>query len=176
MALDIAVIRAGHDFGPWTGAAEIGDFLRALIDEKNDELHLRMIFHDGVRDVVEQGRLARPRRRNNQTALSHAERRHQIHDARGVAVRDRLELDLAIRVDRRQLLEWPQPLILRRLFAVDLIEANQLRAAVPAAGLAVNPHAVAQREAPNDFRRHKNIVRRLDEIPFRVAEKTKPFA
>src|SRR5882724_2100494 len=173
VTFDIAVVRAGHDLGLRTGTAEIGDFLRTLVDEEDDQVHLRMVLHDGIRDVVEQRRLAGARRRNNQTALAHAERRHQIHDPRRVAIRHRLELDLPVRIDRRQLFEWPQPLILRRLVAVDLVEPGQLRPAIPPPGLAVNPHAVAEREAPHDFRRHENIVRGLDEIAFRVAEKTK---
>jgi len=83
-----------------------------LVDEQDDQVHLRMVLHDGIRDVVEQRCLAGARRRDNQTALAHAERRHQIHDPRRVAIRHRLELDLPVRIDRRQFFERTQPLIL----------------------------------------------------------------
>jgi hypothetical protein len=53
VALDVAVIRACHDFSLRAGAAEIGHFLRAFIDEENDELHLRMIFDHRISNVME---------------------------------------------------------------------------------------------------------------------------
>ena len=133
------------------GAPEIGDFFRPFIDQENDQLHLRMIFHDRVGDVMQQGRLAGARRRDDQTALAHAERRHQIHDPRGVTIGHGFELDPLVRVDRRQLFERPQALIFRRLVVVDLEQPGQLRAAIAAAGFAVNPHAVAQAESAARF-------------------------
>src|SRR5213078_3371000 len=51
MALDIAVVRTRHDFRLGTGAPEIGYFLWALIDQKYDQLHFRMILDDRIRDV-----------------------------------------------------------------------------------------------------------------------------
>src|SRR5207249_4048630 len=53
------------------------------------------------------------------SALAHAEWRHQIHDPRRVAIRHGLQLDLLVRVDRRQFFERPEPLIFGRLFTVD---------------------------------------------------------
>ena len=103
-------------------------------------------------------------------------RRHQIHDPRGVTIGHGLELDPLVRVDRGQLLKRAQVLILGRLFVVDLEQAGQLRAAIAAPDFAVNPHPVAQLKAPHDFRRDENILRRLDEVAFRVAEKTETFA
>src|SRR5207247_2167676 len=35
-----------------------------------------------------------------------------------------------------------------------------------------NPHSIAQRKTSHDFRRHENILRRLDKIPLRIAQKT----
>ena len=176
VALDIAVVRARHDFGLGTGAPEIGHFFRPFIDQKNDQIHLRMILRHRVGDVMQQRRLARARRRDDQTALAHAERRHQIHDARGVTIRHRLELDPLVRIDRRQFFERPQALIFGRLFVIDLEQTGQLRTAIAAAGFAVNPHPVTQSKAAHDFRRDENILRRLHEIAFRIAQKSEAFA
>ena len=79
--------------------AKIGHFFRALINQENDQDHLRVILGDRIGDVMQQSCLACARRRDNQTALAHSQWRHQIHDARGVTVRHRLELDPLVRVD-----------------------------------------------------------------------------
>ena len=79
------------------GAANIGHFLRPLVDQKDDQFHLRMIFHDGVGDVLKECRLAGARRSDDQTALALAERRHQIHDPRGVTIGRRFQLDPLVR-------------------------------------------------------------------------------
>ena len=100
VTLDIAVVRARHDFRQRTRAPKIRHFFRTFVDEENDQLHLRMILDDRVGDVMQQRRLAGAGRRDNQTALSHSERRHQIHDARRVTIRHGLELDAPVRIDR----------------------------------------------------------------------------
>jgi hypothetical protein len=68
-----------------------------------------MIFDDRIGDMMQQGGFAGAWRRNDQAALSHAQRRHQIHDSRRIAIRDSLELDPSIWIDRRQLFKWSQP-------------------------------------------------------------------
>ncbi len=171
-----AVIRAGHDFRCRMRPAKIGHFLRAFIDQKNDQLHLGMILDDRIGDVMQQRRFAGARWSDNQSALAHAERRHQIHDSRRVTIRHGLELDPLVRIDRGQLFEWAETLIFRRLFAVDREQLGQLRTAIAAPGFAVNPHAVAQSEAANDFRSDENVLRRLHKIAFGIAQKTEAFA
>src|SRR5207237_9665875 len=114
--------------------------------------------------------------RNNQTALAHPERGHQVHDSRRVTIGDGLEFDPLVRINSRELLERSQALILRRIFAIDREQLDQLRPAIAAAGFTVNPHPVTQGEAADDFRRDKNILRRLDEVAFRVAQKTETLA
>ena len=73
VALDVAVVRAGHDLRARDGALDFGDFLGALIDEQDDELDLGMIFHHGLGDVLEQGGLAGARRRDDEAALAFAD-------------------------------------------------------------------------------------------------------
>src|SRR5450432_2533407 len=75
VALDVAIIRTGHDFRTRAVPAKIRYFFRTFIHEENDQFHLRMIFDDRVRNVMQQGRLAGARWRDNQTALAHTEDR-----------------------------------------------------------------------------------------------------
>src|SRR5436309_6148531 len=98
---------------------------------------------------MEQRGLSGARRGNDYTTLALAQRRHQIHDPRGVTVGDRLELDPLVRVDRSQLFERPQSLIFRRFVAVDFVQPDELRTAISATRLAFDPHPVAQAEAPD---------------------------
>ena len=51
-----------------------------------------------------------------------------------------------------------------------------MRPAVPEPGLTINPHPIAQSKTTHDFRRHENIIRGLNEIAFRVAQKAETFA
>src|SRR6266567_7735559 len=134
-----------------------------------------MIFGDCLGDVMEQRRLASARRRDNQTALAHSQRRRQIHDPRRVTIRHGLELDPLVWVDRRQFLKWAETLIFRWLFAVNCEQLDQLRAAAAAPRFAVNPHAVAQSKTANDFRRNKNILRCLHKITFWISQEPETF-
>ena len=176
VALDIGVAGARHDLGRGTIAAKIGDFLRPLIHQKNDELHLRVILGHGVGDVMQQRGFSRARRSDDEPALAHAERRHHIHDARRITLGNGFEFDPLVGIDRGQFFKRNQALILCRLFVVNFIQPHQLRPAIPAARLALNPHSVAQGEAPHDLGRDKNILRRLDEIAFRIAQETEALA
>ena len=105
VALDIAVVRARHHFRLRTRAPEVGDFFRPFIDQQNDQFHLLVILRDRFGDVMQQSRFAGARRRDDQTALTHPERRHQIHDARRVTVGHGFEFDPLVRVDCGQLFE-----------------------------------------------------------------------
>ena len=80
--------------------AKISHLFRALIDQKNDEFHFRMILGDRICDMMQKCRFTCARRRDDQPALTHAERRHQVHDPCRVTVRHRLELDFFVRIDR----------------------------------------------------------------------------
>src|SRR5436190_2170996 len=51
-----------------------------------------------------------------------------------------------------------------------------MRTAVSEPGLTVNPHPIAQSKTTHDFRRHENIIRGLNEIAFRVAQKAETLA
>ena len=139
-------------------------------------MHLRMIFCHCLGDVMQQRCLAGARRRDNQTALPHSERRHQIHDSRRITIRHCLELDPFVRINRRQLLKWREALIFRRLFTIDLQQLDQLRAATAAPGFTVNPHPITQGKTANDFGRDENVLRRLHEVALRVTQEPETLA
>ena len=101
-------LEAGHDLGLRHAAADFRHFLGPLVHQQDDELHLRVVRHDGLADVLEKRRLARAGGGDDQAALALADRRHQVHDARRVAVRHGFELDALFRVDARQLVEVGQ--------------------------------------------------------------------
>ena len=101
VTFDVAVVGASHQFGCRMRTTEIGDLFRAFVDKENDHLHLRMILCDRLGDVMQQRCLASARRGDNQTALAHTERRHQIHDAGRVTLRGRLQFDALVWINRR---------------------------------------------------------------------------
>src|SRR5260370_1388559 len=62
------------------------------------------------------------------------------------------------------------------ILTVDGEQFDQLRAATAATRFDNNPHPIGQGEATHNFRRNKNILRRLNKIAFGVAQKTKAFS
>src|SRR5437588_350333 len=135
----------------------------------------RVIFRHRIRDVMQQSGFTSARWRDDQAALAHPERRHQIHNPRGVAVRNGLELDPLVWVDRGQFFKRAETLIFGRILPVDCEKLDQLRAAAATAGFAVNPHSVTQRETAHDFRCHENVLGCLNKVPFRIPEAAEAF-
>ena len=80
-------------------------FFRALVDEQHDQHDFGMIGGDGVRQVLQQHRLAGTRRSDDQAALAFAHRRQQVHDAGADVFAHRLQLDPLLRIQRRQVVE-----------------------------------------------------------------------
>src|SRR6185437_10527760 len=65
------------------GPLHLGHFLRPLVDEQHDEIDLGMVGGNGGGNVLQQHRLAGLRRRDDETALALADRRHEIDGAGG---------------------------------------------------------------------------------------------
>src|SRR5262249_17400431 len=87
-------------------AREIGHFLRTLVHQQQDQNNLGMIYTNGLRDLLEQNRLAHSRRGDDQPALAATERREQIDSTRANRVRLWIfEHNPALRELRRQFLE-----------------------------------------------------------------------
>ena len=105
VALDVAVIRAGHDFRGRHGALDFGDFLGAFIDQEDDQFDVLVIFHHRIRDVLEQRRLAGAGRGDNEAALALANGGQHIDDARGIAFRKGLHPETAPGADDGEFVE-----------------------------------------------------------------------
>ena len=79
--MDVALRRfiegRGHDFALGV-TPEIGDFLRPLVDQQEDQFHLRTVRGDRVRDVLQQDGLARARWRDNQAPLPKPDWRQNV--------------------------------------------------------------------------------------------------
>jgi hypothetical protein len=74
-SLDEAQISAGH------AALEVGDFLRALVDEQDHHMALRIVFDHAERHVAQQGGLAGAGRGDDQAAGAFADGAEQIDRA-----------------------------------------------------------------------------------------------
>ena len=88
VALDVAVEAAGDDFAV-DRPLHVGHFLRPLVDQEDDELDAGEIRRDAVADVLEEDRLARSRRGDDQRPLALAQGRQQVHHPGGHAARNR---------------------------------------------------------------------------------------
>jgi hypothetical protein len=92
-----------------------------------------VVLGDAVGDTLQQHRLAGPRRRDDQAALTLAERRQQVHHpARQVGVLG-LERELFLRIERRQVLE--EDLLLRLLWRLEVDRFDLDQGKVPLAVL-----------------------------------------
>src|ERR1700682_5578059 len=92
----------GDDFAP-DASPEVGDLLGPLVDEKHDDVDVRIVFRDGVRHSLQERGLAGLRRRDDQAALAAADRRQEIRDAPAHLVRLGLELQVIVGIDRDEL-------------------------------------------------------------------------
>ena len=155
---EIAVVRAGVKLGLRDGALDLGDLLGTLVDQKDNELHLGVVLHHGVGDVLEQGGLAGAGRGDDEAALPLSDRRHEIHDTGGEALGDSLELDPLVRADGGQFLEEGDVHELRGIGSLDLGGAEELDATGAAAGLTLDENAVAEVVLADDFRGDEDVV------------------
>ncbi len=69
-AYDLTVHRPRH----------IGYFFRPLVDQQDDQIDLRMIAGNGMGNILHDHRLAGPRLRHDQTALTFSNWRHQFNN------------------------------------------------------------------------------------------------
>ena len=70
-------------------APDVGHFLRALVDQQHEQVHLGVVLRDAVGDLLEQRRLAGLRRGDDQTALALADRGDDVDEAPGDVARRR---------------------------------------------------------------------------------------
>ena len=126
----VAIAAAGDDF-PLDGAAHLGDFLRAFVDKQHDDLHFGMVLGNRLGEMLQQYRLASPRRRHDQATLPFADRREQIHHARRQRLLAELQLNALMWIDRRHLVE----VALHELVGRQPLDGRDIFEARPAAAL-----------------------------------------
>ncbi len=107
-------VEGGGDDLAFHAARHVGDFLRPLVDQQHDQEDFRVVGGDRGGDVLQHHRLAGARRRHDQGALAHADRRDQVDHPRrvvlGRTLGDGLEilhlhLQPAVGIQRRQVVE-----------------------------------------------------------------------
>jgi len=83
----------------------IRNFLRSFVDEEDHERHFLVIGGDAPGDILEEHRLSRPGRRDDQAPLSLADGGKEVHDPGGKIVGIQLEIQLVLRIQRREIVE-----------------------------------------------------------------------
>src|SRR5690625_992583 len=120
-----------------------------------------MIGRNRVDDLLKQNRLTGFRLRDDEATLTEADRRKQVENARTVVRRRRFELEMTIRVERRQLVElWPV-FDLRRLAPVDgvyLDEGKESFALLRRTHVSIHRITQPQTETLDLRRRHVNVL------------------
>ncbi|EAQ02975.1 hypothetical protein OB2597_12563 [Pseudooceanicola batsensis HTCC2597] len=120
----------------------VGHFLGSFVDQQDDQVAFRMIGLNRMGDVLQQDRLAGPRRCHDQRPLPLADRGHQVDDP-GRAVLDGRILDLHLQtlvgIERRQVVEGHLVPRLLGLFEVDLGDRGQGKVPLVVVGLLHQP-------------------------------------
>src|SRR5690606_20921223 len=106
-------------------ALHVRDLFGALVDEHDHEVDLRVVGGDRVGDRLQHERLARLGRRDDEAALSLADRGDEVDDARRHDGRLGLEAQPLLRVQRRELAELGPLARLVGAHAVDGVEAHE---------------------------------------------------
>jgi hypothetical protein len=154
---DLALDRALH----------VGDLLGSLVDEQHDEVDVGVVGGDRVGELLEDRRLARLRRRDDEPALALADRAQQVHDARRRIVIGSLEAQTLFGEERRQLLEEGPTTRRFGVDAVDGVDLEQCAVLLVVFGLpylAFDLVAAPQAEAPDLRERDVDVA-----IALRVA-------
>ena len=98
-------IEGGGDDLTLDRALHVGDLFGALVDEHHHDVDLGVVLGDRLRDGLQDERLAGLRRRDDEAALTLADRRDEVDDARRELLGRRLEAQALVRVDGRELAE-----------------------------------------------------------------------
>ena len=94
------------DIVPYYGLFDIGNLLRALIDQKNDHVHIRMIGGDCLGTCFKRVVLSGLRRRYDHASLALTDWCQKIQNPHGgAALALGLHMEAAVREDRGQILK-----------------------------------------------------------------------
>ena len=162
MALRRFVERGADDFGILDRALHIRHFFGTFIDEQHDEIDFRMVRVDGIRDALEQNGFTGPGRRDDDPALAAPDGRHKIDDPAGQIFLAVFHNQLAIGINRREVIKKNDVAGVFRGFKTDFLHLEQGEITLPFLGrpyLPGNHITLAQIKAPNLRGGNINIVR-----------------
>src|SRR5215212_4152533 len=125
----------GDDRGLAHAPLPVGDLLRALVGQEDEELGLRIVHRDALRYLLEDRGLTGLRRRDDETTLTLAYGGHEVYNAWGYVVRLPLQAQPLVRVKRREVVEVGPVAALLGLVAVDRFDTYQGRVLLALAGL-----------------------------------------
>ena len=109
------------------GILNVRDFLRPLVDQQNDQMHVRMVRDDALGDLLKKRGLAGLRRRHDHASLPLADRGHQIDDTHRKLSILPLEVESLVRENRRQGLEALKLMEFLRIHVVDALNQQKGR-------------------------------------------------
>ena len=125
VGLKVLVVGGGNDFS-FDGALKIGDFLGALVDEQDEDVHFGMVGGDGVGDLLENGGLAGAGRRDDEAARAFADGSDHVYDARLDEVGSGFQPELFDGVDAREVLEADRFGVFGERHVVDRLDELEL--------------------------------------------------
>ena len=117
-------VEGGGDDLALDRALHVGDLLRALVDEHDHEVGLGVVDADGVGDLLQDDRLTRLGRRDDESALPLADGRDQVDDPRGDGLGRGLQAQLLLGVEGGELGELGAALGALGVHAVDGLDAD----------------------------------------------------
>ncbi len=141
---------------------KVRHFFRTLVDQQYDHFDIGVIDADGVGKFLQQHRLARAGRRDDEPTLALADGRHQVRNPHPHLVLCGLQNNALFGVQRRQVAEYHLLGQLVRLLKIDRLDPKQgeiFFAFLGRTDLAGDDVAAAQAEPPNLRRRDIHIVR-----------------
>ena len=98
------VAGAGHHFGALDGPAKMGHFLRPLIHQEHDDPGFRRTLPDRLDGLLQEDRLSRLGRRNNQLSRTLADRSDQVYDPHAFLA-GTAQVESFVRIDGHQIRE-----------------------------------------------------------------------
>jgi len=143
-------------------ALHVGHLFRAFVDKQDDQVYLRMVGGNGVRYFLEQYGFTGAGRRDDQGALSFADRGHQVYDPHVHVLARGLQADALLGIQRRQVVKQDPVLELFRVLEVhglDPEERVKPLVVLRGAYLAGNGIAGLKAEQPDLRRGHIDVVR-----------------
>ena len=139
----------------------VGDLFRPLVDEQHEDVGLGVVGQHRLGHLLQQDRLAGPRRAHDQAALAEADRHDQVdHPHRDLLGRC-LHHDPFVGVERREVVEEDPRRELGGILAVDRLDPQEREIAFALLGrpdLTGDAHAVAEAEAADLAGRHVDVV------------------